>query len=109
MAFDETLAETVRRQLGGESGVSEKRMFGGLAFLFNGNMGLGILGSDLIVRVGAEAAQAALRKPGVQSFAPTGRPMKGWLLVGSAGTKQPASLASWIRRGADYACSLPAK
>lgn len=109
MAFDEALAASVRKQLSGKAGVSEKKMFGGLAFLINGNMSVGIHGSELIVRVALDATDAALREPGARVFDITGRPMKGWLLVGGAGIDEPKSLAKWVRRGVDFASSLPKK
>ncbi len=109
MAFDVSLAERVRKQLGRQSGLAEKKMFGGLAFLINGNMGVGVHGNELIVRVAAAATAAALQEPGVRPFDMSGRPMKGWLLVGDPALKEPAALAQWVRRGVEYASSLPAK
>jgi TfoX/Sxy family transcriptional regulator of competence genes len=109
MAFDEQLADRVRKQLNRRAGVTEKKMFGGLAFLINGNMSVGIHGSELIVRMAPGATDAALKEPGARLFDITGRPMKGWLLVGLPGVKEPASLAKWVRRGVEYASSLPKK
>jgi TfoX/Sxy family transcriptional regulator of competence genes len=109
MAFDEKLAANVRKQIGRRAGLIEKKMFGGLAFLINGNMSVGIHGDDLIVRVAPESTDAALKEPGARPFDITGRPMKGWLLVGGAGTGDPKSLGKWIRRGVDYAAALPKK
>src|SRR5215475_7740109 len=100
MAFDEQLANTVRKQLGRKAGLVEKKMFGGLAFLINGNMSVGIHGNELIVRIDPEVTDAALKEPGARLFDLTGRPMKGWLLVGGAGLKDPGSLRKWVRRGA---------
>ena len=84
-------------------------MFGGLAFLINGNMSVGIHHDELIVRIAPEGSDAALKEPGARIFDITGRPMKGWLLVGAAGTRDPKSLAKWVRRGVEYAASLPKK
>ena len=109
MAFDEQLANRVRKQLGHEAALVEKKMFGGLAFLINGNMSVGVHGSELIVRIAPESSDAALKEPGARIFDITGRPMKGWLLVGGAGVNDPASLAKWVRRGVEYASSLPKK
>ncbi len=109
MAFDEQLANRVRKQLSRQAGLTEKKMFGGLAFLINGNMSVGVHGNELVVRIAPEATDAALREPGARLFDITGRPMKGWLLVGSAGVKEPESLARWVRRGVEYASSLPKK
>ena len=109
MAFDEQLANSVRKQLGRKPGLVEKKMFGGLAFLINGNMSVGVHGSELIVRIDPDATTAALKEPGARIFDLTGRPMKGWLLVGAAGVKDQASLTKWVRRGVDYAATLPKK
>src|SRR5262249_17608220 len=109
MAFDEQLANSVRKQLGRKPGLLEKKMFGGLAFLINGNMSVGVHGNELIIRVPPESTDAALKEPGTRLFDITGRPMKGWLLVGAAGIDDPASLSQWVRRGVDYASSLPKK
>jgi TfoX/Sxy family transcriptional regulator of competence genes len=109
MAFDEQLANRVRKQLGPKAALVEKKMFGGLAFLINGNMSVGVHGSELIVRIAPESSDVALKEPGARIFDITGRPMKGWLLVGGAGVDDPASLANWVRRGVEYASSLPKK
>jgi TfoX/Sxy family transcriptional regulator of competence genes len=81
MPFDEALANRVRKTLAGVSGIAEKKMFGGLAFLVQGNMSVGIHGSELIVRIEPSETDAALKEAGVRIFDITGRPMKGWLLV----------------------------
>jgi len=109
MPFDENLAQLVRKQLRGQAVVAEKKMFGGLAFLINGNMSVGIHRDELIVRVAPEATDAALKEPGARLFDITGRPMKGWLLVGAEGIDNPRSLARWVRLGVEYASSLSAK
>ncbi len=109
MAFDEKLAGRVRKLLGSQDGLAEKRMFGGLAFLINGNMSVGIHGDELIVRVALETTNAALQEAGTRLFDITGRPMRGWILVGATGIDKPTSLAKWVRRGVAYASSLPAK
>jgi TfoX/Sxy family transcriptional regulator of competence genes len=109
MAYDEGLAERIREALAGEPGVSEKAMFGGLAMLLNGNMAVGITGDDLMVRVGAEAYEAALAQPHVRVFDMTGRPMKGWVLVESAGLEDDAAFTEWVRAGTAFAQSLPPK
>jgi TfoX/Sxy family transcriptional regulator of competence genes len=109
MAFDEKLAVRVRRQVGKRNGLSEKKMFGGLAFLLHGNMSCGIHGNELIVRIDPATTESALAEPGTRIFDITGRPMTGWLLVGTAGLKDDTALAKWVRRGLDYAASLPMK
>ena len=109
MAYDEHLAVQVRSQLSRQSGVVEKRMFGGVAFLLNGNMAVGIHRDALIVRTSAEKAEAALKESGIRVFDITGRPMKGWLIVEPRALKEPQALARWIKCGVDYAASLPKK
>ena len=108
MAFDETLAERIR-QLLPRRGIAEKKMFGGLAFLLNGNMSVGIHGRDLIVRIDPEENDAALAEPHTRVFDLTGRPMKGWILVEPKGLADEKNLGQWVRRGTDYAASLPRK
>jgi len=107
--FDELLADNVRKQLKGQSGLVEKKMFGGLAFLVNGNMSVGVHKNELIVRLAPEETDTALKEPGARIFDITGRPMKGWLLIGAAGVKEPVSLKNWVRRSVSYASSLPKK
>ena len=109
MAFDEKLAERVRGHVGKRNGLSEKKMFGGLAFLLHGNMSCGVHGNELIVRIDPETMESALAEPGARIFDMAGRPMKGWLLVGAGALKGEAALAKWVRRGLDYAASLPKK
>ena len=109
MAFDERLAERVRRAIGKRQGILEKRMFGGLEFLLHGNMSCGIHGSELIVRIDPEATDSALGEPGTRVFDITGRPMKGWLLVNTSALRDEAALAKWVRRGLDHAATLPKK
>ena len=109
VAYDEDLAERIRERVAGEDGLTEKRMFGGLAFLINGNMSVGVHASELIVRIAPDQSDALLRENGVRLFDVTGRPMKGWLLVAGSVLEDDASLAKWIRRGVDYASSLPKK
>jgi len=94
MAYDEGLATRVRDLLGDQPGLAEKKMFGGLAFLLDGNMACGVRGHDLIVRVAADAAEAALREPGTRPFDLTGRPMKGWLLVDADGHARTMTCAA---------------
>jgi TfoX/Sxy family transcriptional regulator of competence genes len=109
MAYDEGLATRVREVLGDQPGVAEKKMFGGLAFLVGGNMACGVRGDDLMVRVAADQADAALEEPGARPFAMTGRPMKGWLLVAADGHAEDDDLRRWVGRGVAYAGSLPPK
>jgi TfoX/Sxy family transcriptional regulator of competence genes len=109
MAFDEALAERVRATVAGVGGVVEKRMFGGLAFVVNGNMAVGVHGDDLIVRLAPDQTEEALAEPGVRVFDMTGRPMKGWVLVGPGALAGDEELGAWVTRGLDFAESLPPK
>ncbi len=110
MAYDEDLAHRVREQLAGESSVTEKAMFGGLAFLLRGNMAVGLSsGGELMVRVGPDGTDAALARPHTRLFDMTGRPMRGWILVAAEGVKTKPQLASWVSRGVRFAHTLPAK
>lgn len=109
MAYDEGLATRVREQIGTHPGLTEKRMFGGLAFLVNGNMACGVTGEDLMVRLSPVEFDDALAAPGARPFDMTGRPMKGWILVHADGLKTAAALRQWVSMGVRYARSLPAK
>ncbi len=109
MAFDEGLARRVREQLARRQGIVEKRMFGGLAFLLNGNMCCGIHGQALIVRVHPAHADLALAQPHTRVFDLSGRPMKGWLLVDPAGVDDDGVLAKWLGVALDNAALLPRK
>jgi len=110
MAYDEELAHRIRAALSGEK-VTEKRMFGGLAFLIGGNMSVAASGSGgILVRVDPAESDALLAEPGAEEFAMGGRgPMKGWLRVEPTVLDDDATLTRWVRRGVDYARSLPAK
>ena len=104
MAFDEVLGDRVRELCG----LPEKRMFGGLAFLLDGNMAVGVIGDDLIVRLSKEEHAAALSEPGARPFDMTGRPMAGWLVV-AGDVLDDDVLESWVRRGVAFAETLPPK
>lgn len=109
MAYDEKLAERVREVLERRRGVSEKKMFGGLAFLVNGHMACGVQGDDLMVRVGPDAYDSALKKAGARPMDFTGRPLKGMVYVGPRGHRRKPSLETWVEQGLSYARSLPPK
>lgn len=109
MAFDERLADRIRGSLGRRKGLVEKKMFGGVAFLLNGNMCVGVHKADLIVRLAPEETDAALAQAHTRRFDLTGRPMKGWILVKQGGLKTDAQLRKWVQVAAKYAGSLPAK
>src|SRR5574341_1122144 len=99
MAYDEGLAVRVRELLGARLDVAEKRMFGGLAFLLNGNMACGVRGDDLIVRLAADDTDAALAEPGIRPFDLTGRATRGWLLVGPDAHAEDDDLRRWVDHG----------
>jgi hypothetical protein len=84
-------------------------MFGGLAFLIDGNMAVGVTGPDLIVRVGPDANAEALGRPGTRPFDMSGRPMAGWVLVGPVGHAEPSDFAAWVDQGMTVASGLPPK
>jgi TfoX/Sxy family transcriptional regulator of competence genes len=110
MAYDENLAQRVRETLLGTSNLNEMKMFGGIAFLVNGNMACGVTQNDLMVRLGAEASEQALAAPHVKPFAMTGRaPMSGWILVEPDGFSTDEALIEWVQQGLRYASSLPSK
>jgi TfoX/Sxy family transcriptional regulator of competence genes len=109
MAYDEKLAERIRRALAGREGLSERKMFGGIAFMLNGNMCCGLTSDALMVRVGADRFAAALAEPHARPMDFTGRPMKGMVYVDPAGYATDAGLAAWIGRGVEFAASLPPK
>lgn len=109
MAFDESLAGRIRTALARRKGVQEKKMFGGVGFLLNGNMCVGVWKEFLIVRLGPDQAEEALREPHVKEFDITGRAMKGWAMVGPDGVADDASLKDWIQRAVKFVGKLPAK
>ncbi|QWB22587.1 MULTISPECIES: TfoX/Sxy family protein [Streptomyces] len=109
MAYDEGLAERIRERLGADPAISEKRMFGGLAFLYRGNMAVGVTSDDLMVRVGPEATDTALVRPGARFFDLTGRPMRGWVVVEGAAVAEDQALGAWVDEGRAFAASLPPK
>lgn len=109
MAYDEALAERVRERIAAHSGVTERMMFGGLAFMISGNMACGVIGEDLIVRLGDEDGAEALEEPGVREFDFTGKPMKSMVYVRPEATTEDDDLTGWVDAGASYAESLPAK
>jgi TfoX/Sxy family transcriptional regulator of competence genes len=109
MAFDEALAVRVRNVLPDGESVIEKRMFGGIAFLLNGNMCCGVRGDELIVRLDPAHAEDALGEPHVRVFDLTGRGMKGWVRIASDRLGTDGELQAWVSRGVEFAASLPAK
>ena len=111
MAYDEKLAERIDQILDklNPPKLIDKKMFGGIGFLVQGNMACGVHKDALIVRVGPEAYESALEKPGVGVFDITGRPMTGWVMVAGAAVAEDEMLAEWVKQGLTFALSLPAK
>lgn len=109
VTYDETLADRVRGVLGDDPRLTERKMFGGLAFMIDGNMCVGIVGDDLMVRVGRDAYDATLSLPHAREMDFTGRPMRGFVFVAAAGITRRERLEAWVDRGLSYAESLPAK
>ncbi len=109
MPFDATIADRVRPLLARRAGFAEKKMFGGVGFLLHGNMCVGVWKEFLIVRIGADAYDAALTKRGVHEFDITGRPMKGWVMVDPSGARDDLDLAAWIEQAVAFVRSLPRK
>jgi TfoX/Sxy family transcriptional regulator of competence genes len=110
MAYDEELAGRIRELLAGEPGLTEKKMFGGLAFLIGGNMAVGASGQGgILVRVDPEESDALVAKTKASPMEMRGRQMQGWLRVAATDLGSKRELTKWVERGRSYARSLPAK
>ena len=110
MAYDEELANRLRELLADESGVSEKKMFGGLAFFLNGNMAVSASGrGGLLARIDPSDTERALSRNHASRMEMGGRTMDGWIRVAPEGIRTKRDLASWVARSVAYARSLPAK
>ncbi len=109
MAFDESLAARIRQALARKKGVEEKKLFGCACFLLGGNVLVGVWKDSLIARVGPDGYEDALLEPHVREFDITGRPMKGWVLVGPEGVEDDGQLKLWIHRAVTFVGKLPAK
>jgi len=110
MAYDQELANRLREQLAGEVGVSEKAMFGGLAFLLRGNMAVAASArGGLMVRVGPEASEDALARPHTRQIEMRGRPMRGWIHVAPEGVKTKRQLGVWVGHAVEFTRSLAPK
>jgi TfoX/Sxy family transcriptional regulator of competence genes len=110
MAYDEELAARIRALVAGETGVTEQKMFGGLAFLVNGNMSVAASGQGgILLHVDPEQSDALTESPGAAPFVMRGRPMQGWLRVAPDALRDDVALARWVEVGVSYARSLPAK
>jgi len=109
MAYDPTLYVRVQDVLAERDDTADRRMFGGVCFLVRGHMACGILGDELIVRVGEDAFAQAMGEPHTRLFDFTGRPMRGWVVVGPAGVATREALARWVDRGVAFTLGLPPK
>lgn len=111
MPYNTQLADRIRVLLAAQTGVVEKRMFGGIAFLLNGNMCVGVLKDEMIVRMSPEAAEHALSRPGTRPFQVSMRkkPIAGWLFVSVDVLKTAAILGRWVDQCVTFAAALPPK
>jgi TfoX/Sxy family transcriptional regulator of competence genes len=109
MAYDERLAERIQGLIGNRRGVSEKRMFGGLAFLLDGRMCCGVMKDRIMLRLGPEGVEAALKKPHTERMDFTGKPMKSMVYVLPAGYENDADLEKWVETAVRFAKTLPPK
>ncbi|HVF54279.1 MAG TPA: TfoX/Sxy family protein [Actinomycetota bacterium] len=109
MAYNEDLADRVREVVYPNKDVAEIKMFGGLCFTERGNMFAGVLGDDLVLRVGPDGHDAAIKTGHARPMDFTGKPMKGFLLVAPTGTKTKPSLKKWVEKGLAFTSTLPAK
>ncbi|MGH8776651.1 MAG: TfoX/Sxy family protein [Jiangellaceae bacterium] len=109
VAYDEGLATRIREVLANDPGLAERRMFGGLAMLLDGNMAVGVYGDGLLVRADPAQRESLLARPGAGVFSMGGRPMKGWIVVDADRLTKDDDLRHWVDRGVSFARSLPPK
>ena len=109
MAYNEGLVQRVRELLINQPDTVEKNMFGGIAFMVQGNFACGVNKDNLVVRVGPKLYDEALAHPHARQMDFTGRPMKGWVYVDPAGYQSDETLSTWVQTGVNFALSLPAK
>ena len=110
MAYDEDLANRLREQLADETAITEKRMFGGLAFLLGGHMAVGVSGQGgLLVRIDPDDADDVLAQPHARPMEMRGREMRGWIRVAPEGVESDAQLAAWVERAKAFVRTLPPK
>lgn len=109
MPYSEQLAARVRKLLARRKGITEKKMFGGLCFLLNGNMCCGVVHDELVLRLGPEGAPQALQQPNTREMDFTGKPIKSMVYLTPAGHKQDADLRQWITQAIDFTANLPSK
>lgn len=109
MAYDEVLSGRIRAILSNQPNLVEKKMFGGVGFLIQGNMAAGVHKDMLVVRVGPDDYEQTMNLPHTRPFDMTGRAMKGWVLVEPAGFESQVDLTQWVQSGLDFALTLPPK
>lgn len=109
MAYDEGVAERVRELVGGREGFSERKMFGGVCFMLNGNMFAGVIRDDLMLKVGKPAFEDALAQPHARPMDFAGRPMTGMVYVAPPGFESKAALQEWLDRALSFVGEMPAK
>ena len=109
MAFDELLAGRIRDAVARKLNIEEKKMFGSVCFMLNGNLLVGVWKDSLIARLGPDEGEAALREPHVRAFDITGKPMRNWVLVEPEGIEEDEQLEFWIERANKFVETLPAK
>ena len=109
MAYSEDIAARIRDELASVADIEEKKMFGGVSYLLNGNMAVGVIGDEMCVRVDKADFEEFVTEPGARIFDFSGRPMKGWLMVSEQGMADDATFSKWVDRGVTFAASLPPK
>ncbi len=109
MAYNEKLAGRVRQALAKRKGLSEKKMFGGIAFMLRGKMCCGVVKNDLVIRIGPERYKKALSHPYARPMDFTGRPLKGFVFVSPNGYKADKALAKWVAQAVQFAMTLARK
>jgi len=109
MAYSSSIADEIRVRIASHPGLTEREMFGGIAFMINGNMAVGVSGEELMVRVGKDAHDEAVALPGARTFDMSARPMRGWIAVAPEGFTSEEIFNGWIDRGVTFAETLPKK
>lgn len=109
MAYDEKLADRIRKVLARRKGLTEKKMFGGIAFMLRGKMCCGVVKDDLVVRVGPKHYHKALAQPHGRPMDFTGRPLTGFVFVDPIGYKTDKALVKWVKQAVEFAMTLPRK
>ncbi len=107
MPYNKQVEEKIEKVIGRWKQIEKKKMFGGICYLLKGNMCFGIYKEYLIVRTGLEVAEKKLKERNVKPFDITGRPMKGWVMVGEKKWKRQGDLENWLDLGREYALTLP--